>query len=76
MRPLRFAALTSDFVGTLLLVVSVLLVHRRIEKEGRIDSRVTREIRSEFAVAIAALVLIVAAFALLLVDEFTSTEDA
>ncbi len=44
---IEFWALTSDFVGKVLIAIMALLVHRKIQKEKRIDILVMKEMHLE-----------------------------
>ena len=61
---LEFWALTFDVLGKLLLVVMAILVHRRIEKEGKIDKRVLKEMDAERLVGGLAIFLILLGYIL------------
>lgn len=52
------AALTLDFLGKILLGLSVLFVHRKVSRERRIDRHVLKEMRKEQLMAILGIILI------------------
>ena len=54
--------MSFDSIGKLILGITVLLVHRRIRKEHKIDRRVLREIKKETAFALFGVYLILAAY--------------
>ena len=68
---LRVAALNLDIVGTLLIAVSLILVHRRMIREKSFDRIVVKGLKTEAILVYVAIALIVASFVLLLVDEIT-----
>ena len=55
-------AASFEFAGTFLIGIAVLLTHRRIRKEHRIDIRVEEEIKHERWVSILGLFLITIGF--------------
>lgn len=55
---------TFDFVGTVLLAVSLFRVHSRVMHEHKIDRKVIREIRKEQIMIIIGLALIVIGYVL------------
>jgi len=55
-------AASFEFVGTFLIGIAVLLTHRRIRQEHRIDKKVLKEIRHERWVSILGLALIAVGF--------------
>lgn len=50
---------TSDVIGKILIAVSVLLVHRRLLKERKIDKITLKEIRKESYLTVAGIILII-----------------
>lgn len=61
---IEILATTLDFLGKILIAVTVLLVHRRIKKEHRIDKKVLREMKFEQSIGFIAIILIVLGFIL------------
>jgi hypothetical protein len=57
-------ALTSEFLGTLLIGLAVLKVHARIRVEHKIDRRVRRIIKKERTITLLGLILITLGFIL------------
>lgn len=51
-------AWTFDFIGKVLIGISVLLVHHRISKEKMIDKIVLNEMRKEYYIAVAGIVFL------------------
>ncbi len=49
---IEVAAYTLDFVGKLMIAITALLVHYNIEKEGKIDGIVIREVKLEMLLGI------------------------
>ncbi|MFT4244480.1 MAG: hypothetical protein ACMXYB_03425 [Candidatus Woesearchaeota archaeon] len=65
---LEFYALTSAFLGKILLAVTALLVHRKIEEEGKIDSKVLFEIHIETIIGYFAIVLFILGYVLHMIN--------
>ena len=61
---LEFYAITCAFLGKILLAVTALLVHRKIEEEGRIDSKVLFEIHIETIIGYFAILLFILGYVL------------
>ena len=61
-----FWAETLDFIGKILLAITALLVHHKIEKEGKIDTRVIKEMKLEELSGGLAIILIVISYILYL----------
>ena len=57
-------AYTFDIIGKITLGLSVILVHRRMRKEHRIDRKVLRELRKEQSLAIIGILLMVVGYVL------------
>ncbi|MCH7568697.1 MAG: hypothetical protein IIA87_04725 [Nanoarchaeota archaeon] len=57
-------ALTSEFIGTLLIGIAVLRVHMRVRKEHGIDDRVLKAIKREQWLTKLGLLLIIIGFIL------------
>ena len=55
-------AITIDFIGKFLLALLVILVHNRIQKEGKIDKSVLKEMGLEKVVGSIALILLIFAY--------------
>ena len=55
-------AITLDFIGKFLLALLVILVHNRIQKEGKIDKSVLKEMGLEKVVGSIALILLIFAY--------------
>jgi len=66
------AAIVSDFMGKFLLASLVILVHNRVQKEGKIDRKVLKEMKLEKIVGSISLILLVLGFIFHLVDYFLS----
>lgn len=56
---LEFVGLTFEVVGSVLLGITILLVHRKIMKEKSIDKKVIREIHFEQIIGITGIIFIV-----------------
>lgn len=54
--------ITLSFIGKLLLGVSVVLVHRKITKERRIDGIVLMQMKHEQLIAIAGILLMIVGY--------------
>lgn len=61
---LAILGLTLDFVGKALIGLTVLMVHRRLMKEHKIDVRVIRELKKEQLIGTAGIALIVVGYLL------------
>lgn len=59
---LLFWGLTATVVGKVLLGTTVILVHSRLAKEHRVDSKVIHAVHREFILTGVALLLIVAGY--------------
>lgn len=59
-----------DFAGKLLLSITVILVHRRMVREHRMDNKVIVEMRREQGLGILAIVLMLVGFFLELTAKF------
>lgn len=59
---LEFLALTFDVLGKILLGITVLLVHRRVIKEHRIDRPVFLEMKREQFLGLLGIIFIVIAY--------------
>lgn len=57
-------ALTLEFVGTILIGLSVLRVHLKLEEEHKVDKKVERSIERERVMTILGLLLIALGFIL------------
>jgi len=55
-------AITLDFIGKFLLALLVILVHYRVQKEGKIDRKVLKEMRLEKFIGSLSLILLVVAY--------------
>lgn len=66
---LRLTAISLDIIGTLMIAIAVLRVHSRIGLDRSIDKRVVSSIKKESILVYIAIVLLIAAFALILADE-------
>ena len=55
-------AIIIDFIGKFLLALLVILVHNRIQKEGKIDKSVLKEMGLEKVVGSIALILLIFAY--------------
>jgi len=64
------AAVVSDFIGKFLLASLVILVHNRVQKEGKIDRKVLKEMKLEKIVGSISLILLVLGFVFHLADYF------
>ena len=65
---LEFYAITSAFLGKILLAITALLVHRKIEEEGKIDSKVLFEIHIETIIGYFAILLFILGYVLHVVN--------
>jgi hypothetical protein len=61
---MNILALTSEFIGTLLIGIAVLRVHTRVEREHRIDKRVLKAIHKERWLTKIGLLFIIIGFVL------------
>ncbi|MBS3068262.1 hypothetical protein J4450_06155 [Candidatus Micrarchaeota archaeon] len=61
---MHFIGLTLEFAGTLLISISVLLVHSRVVKEHKIDESVVRQIKKEKWVTVSGIILIIIGYLL------------
>lgn len=59
---LEFLALTFDVLGKILLGITVLLVHRRVIREHRIDRPVLLEMKREQFLGLLGIIFIVIAY--------------
>jgi len=59
---LEIIGLTLEFIGTIMIGVAVILTHRKIRKEHRIDKRVIKELRLEQSVSIIGVILIIVGY--------------
>jgi len=57
-------AITFDFVGKFLLGITVLLVHRRLGKEHKIDVKVLKALKKEQVLGILGILFIALGYAL------------
>jgi hypothetical protein len=64
---IEFWALTLDALGTILIAVTALLVHRRVRKEHKIDKRVLKELKAEQSIGFLGIFLIALAYLLHLI---------
>lgn len=62
----EFWALTLDLLGKLLILFMALLVHHRVEKEGKIDRHIIKKMKLEAIIGIMAGILFIASYVLLL----------
>ncbi|MEX0920101.1 MAG: hypothetical protein WDZ69_00790 [Candidatus Pacearchaeota archaeon] len=49
-------ALTLDFIGKVLIGLSVLLVHHRIWQDKKIDKSVLKEMKKEYSIAVVGII--------------------
>lgn len=61
---LLFWGLTCDFIGKVLTISIVMLVHRRILKEGKLDKYVLKEMKLEQTVTIFAIIFLILGYIL------------
>lgn len=61
-----FWSITIDYVAKLLIGITALLVHHKVEKEGKIDTRVIKEMKLEQLLGSLAIILIIASYVLYL----------
>lgn len=64
---LDILAIIFDYSGKLLIAITVLLVHKRVRTEKRIDKRVLKEMKAEQAMGIVGIVLLTGGFILNLI---------
>lgn len=64
---LSIVSLVAEFLGTLLIAYTALLVHHRVRVEMRIDMKVLKQMRIEMALGVIGIVLITLGFILRLV---------
>jgi len=70
---LRFVAITFEFLGTLILGVTLLMLHYHMAKATSIkDAKVVRFIKIERVLGIIAISLIAIGFVLIIIDEVYS----
>lgn len=62
--PIPAIALTSEFIGTILIGIAVLRVHMHVRKEHKIDDKVIRSIKRERKLTTLGLILITFGFVL------------
>lgn len=53
---------TFDVIGTVLIGITVLLVHRHVMKEHKIDKDVLKEMRYEQAIGVSGIALIITGY--------------
>ena len=73
---LRIISLTLDVAGTLLLAISILIMHARMLKQQRIDTPVLNALKIEFWLSLVALVLIAIGFVMVVYTEVVSDESS
>ena len=61
---LLFWATTFDFTGKILIIVTALLVHKRVKIEHRINKKVLREMKLEQGFGILAIIFLVLGYVL------------
>ena len=61
---LIFWAITSDFVGKILIAITALLVHKRIKKAHKINKKVLKEMRFEQSIGFLGIILITLGYVL------------
>jgi nitrate reductase gamma subunit len=73
---LRMSAFTLQMSGTVILAVMTLMFHQRMTSSKTIaDSKIQKFIVVERTLAILALILIIAGFVFLIIDEIYSREE-
>lgn len=65
----RIIAYSLDIVATLILAIAILLVHKRIIKDGSIDAKVVKSMKIEAVFVYVAVIFFLTSFILLLFDE-------
>lgn len=68
---LVLSAVTLEIVATLLLTAGLILVHNKMSQERSIDDVVIASFHRELIMAYVALMMILVAFVLIVVDEVT-----
>ncbi len=69
---MKALGLTISAIGELLVALTVVMVHRRVRQEGKIDRKVFREMRQEQFLAVFAMALIAGGYVIQLYAELTS----
>lgn len=64
---LETIATIADYLGKILIVWAVLLVHLKLRKEDRVDKAVEREIKTEEVITVLGILFLTAAFVIKLI---------
>lgn len=64
---IRFWALTTEFLGKFMIILSALRVHHKVKKEHKIDKKVLKALNRERDLAIIGIVLLIIGYFLHLI---------